>query len=204
MIKAVIFDSDGMLSHGPRFSEQYAADHKVSIDVLTPFFIGPFKDCLIGRADLKEELQKGWLEKWGWTGSVDELLEYWFSVGDQLDQEVFDTIAPLRARGVICVLATNQEKYRTEYLSKKFGYGTAFDKVFSSAYLGHTKTSPEALAVIMKYLNDQDPSIDASNTIFWDDDLKNIEQAKAYGLPTEQFIDAVQYKARMRELGLLA
>lgn len=61
MTKAVIFDSDGMLSHGPRFSEHYAREHGILIEEMTPFFTGPFKKCLVGQADLKEELAKGWL-----------------------------------------------------------------------------------------------------------------------------------------------
>ncbi|KND50429.1 MAG: hypothetical protein AB202_02125 [Parcubacteria bacterium C7867-007] len=66
MIKAVIFDSDGMLSHGPRFSDTYAREQNIPIEEMIPFFTGPFKDCLIGKADLKDELEKGdWLQKWG-------------------------------------------------------------------------------------------------------------------------------------------
>ena len=136
MIQAVIFDFDGMLTHGPRFSEHYSKEHGISIDEMTPFFVGPFIDCLVGKADLKDELQKGWLEKWNWTHSADELLKYWFSVGDRLDQNVFDSVGKLRSNGLICVLATNQEKYRTDHLSETFGYNKAFDKVFSSAYTG--------------------------------------------------------------------
>ena len=85
-------------------------ENEVSIDEMTPFFIGPFKDCLVGNADLKEELQKGSIEKWNWPGTVDELLNYWFSVGRQLDQHVFDSIGELRANGLTCVLAVQPRK----------------------------------------------------------------------------------------------
>ena len=200
MPKAVIFDSDGMLSHGPQFSAQYATEHGISIDEMTPFFTGPFKKCLIGQADLKEELAKGWLEKWQWQGSVDELLQYWFSVGDHLDEEVFATVAEIRARNIPCVLATNQEKYRTDYLSKKFGYDLAFDKVFSSAYVGHKKPSAEFFDDIFAYLNERIPNISKSEVMFWDDDVENVEGARAYGLDARHFINAQAYKKEMEAL----
>ena len=53
MIKAIIFDSDRMLTHGPRFSGHYANEYDIAHDQMTPFFIGPFKDCLIGKAYMR-------------------------------------------------------------------------------------------------------------------------------------------------------
>jgi putative hydrolase of the HAD superfamily len=203
MIKAVIFDSDGMLTHGPRFSEQYSKTHGISIDEMTPFFVSPFKDCLVGKSDLKEELKKGWLEKWNWSGTIDELLIYWFSVGDRLDQNVFDSVGELRANGLICVLATNQEKYRTDYLSGTFGYDDVFDKVFSSAYTGHKKPSAEFFAEILTFLKAKDPTIRGEDVLFWDDDEENVAGAKQYGFTTRQFIDSSRYASEMRSLELL-
>jgi putative hydrolase of the HAD superfamily len=203
MIKTVIFDSDGMLTHGPRFSEHYSKEHGISIDEMTPFFVGPFKDCLVGKADLKEELQKGWLEKWKWPGTTDELLDYWFSVGDHLDQNVFASVEKLRDSGLICVLATNQERYRTDYLSDTFGYTDAFDKVFSSAYTGHKKPSSEFFDEIMTYLRIKDPSIQKANVLFWDDDNENVAGAHTYGFMTRLFVDNARYTDEMRALELL-
>ena len=203
MTKAIIFDSDGMLTHGARFSEHYSREHGVSLDKMAPFFKDPFKDCLVGRADLKEELQKGWLEEWHWTDSVDELLKYWFSVGDRLDQDVFDSINELKNKGVLCVLATNQEKYRTDYLSDTFGYDDVFDKVFSSAYVGHLKPSSEFFDAVMRYLRAKDGSIEKTDVLFWDDDMENVEGAQEYGFKIRQFLSTSQYLEEMQKLQLL-
>ena len=203
MIKAVIFDSDGMLSHGRRFSDTYAKEHGISIDEMTPFFSGPFQDCLVGKADLKEELKKGWMEKWNWHSSVEELIEYWFSTGDQLDHSVFDTVTQLRGNGILCVIATNQEKCRTDYLSNKFGYTKAFDRVFSSAYVGSKKTSTEFLNVVFDFLREQDPSVQKNEVLFWDDRSEHIEKVKQYGFEARQFSDAAQYHKEMVNLSLL-
>jgi|GEM_PF-221799 len=200
--KAVVFDSDGMLSHGLRFSDTYSSTFNVPLSAMTPFFEGPFKKCLVGAADLKEELDRGWLERWGWKGTVDELLAFWFLTGDTLDQEVFGTVIEIRKRGVIVILATNQEKYRTAYLSDKFGYEDVFDRVFSSAYVGHKKPTKEFFDEIMKYLNERDASITLGDVLFWDDDPENVAGAREYGFEAEVFADTQSYRAKMKKLGL--
>lgn len=192
-----------MLSHGRRFSETYAKEYGISIDEMTPFFVGPFQDCLVGKADLKEELGKGWMEKWNWHGSVDELLEYWFSTGDQLDHAVFGTVKQLRDKGIVCVIATNQEKYRTDYLSKRFDYASVFDRVFSSAYVGYKKTSIEFLDAVFNFLKEQASTLQKDVVLFWDDRTENIEKVKQYGFEVRQFSDAAQYRKEMASLSLL-
>lgn len=202
MIKAVIFDSDGMLSHGPRFSEVYAKEQNIPLSELTPFFTGSFKECLIGKADLKEELKKGWLKKWKWEGSVESFIDYWFSVGDKLDKNVFDSVKKIKSGNIPCVLATNQEKYRTEYLSKKFGYENTFDKIFSSAYVGYKKPSADFFQVIFDYLS-RLSLFSKENVLFWDDDLENVKGAKNFGFQAEIFTDFKSYEAVMKKFGLL-
>jgi putative hydrolase of the HAD superfamily len=76
-LKAALFDSDGVLMIGGMFSQNLVRDFGLPIEVLTPFFKTEFKDCLVGKVDLKTCIQK-YLEPLGWKGSVDELLDYWF------------------------------------------------------------------------------------------------------------------------------
>lgn len=198
MVKAVLFDSDGMLTHGPRFSDEYSKKFNIPIDEMTPFFTGPFQNCLVGKADLKEELQKGWMEKWKWNDSVDKFLDFWFSFGDTLDHGIFNTVSQLRSKGILCALTTDNEKYRTEYLSKKFGYEEAFDKVFSASSVGFKKPTKEFFDEVMKYLKEQDASIEKSNIVFWDDDIKNVEGAKLYGFVAERFADPETYMEKIK------
>lgn len=203
MIRAVIFDSDGMLVHGPRFSEKYVADHDVAITLLTPFFAGPFQQCIIGKADLRDELQKGWLEKWSWKGSADDLLNYWFSVGDVRDDAVFAVVPELRRKSITCCVATNQEKYRTAYLSSTFGYGTTFDKVYASAYIGAKKPEQGFFEYVANDLARAYGVSDPSEVMFWDDDLDNVRGAGDYGFNAQHFTDAASFTRVLSEAGIL-
>ena len=202
MIKAVIFDSDGVITYDPIFSKTYSEKFRISIDLINPFFEGPFKDCLIGKADLRMELEKGWLEKWGWEGSTQEFLDYWFSVGGSPDTRILSTITKLRENGITCVLATNQEKYRAEHMVSTFSYQQIFDSVFVSASVGHKKPSAEFFEIIFKYLQNAYPSLQKDEVLFWDDDMKNVKGAHAYGFLSEQYIEINSYTEKMQSYNL--
>lgn len=68
--KAIFFDADGVcIKSKYLFTEQLERDFGIKIEKMLPFFTGVFRQCSVGRADLKEELTKV-VEDWGWTGTV--------------------------------------------------------------------------------------------------------------------------------------
>jgi len=138
MIKTILFDTDGVLVRGGRFSDHYAEKYGVPTDITGRFFVTEFKSCLIGNADLKEKLL-AFLPEWQWKGTIDELLEYWFQSENVVDTKLTSQIFQLKQMGIQCYLATNQEKYRTEFLRNQMGFGDLFHQIFSSAYIGFCK-----------------------------------------------------------------
>ncbi len=58
IIKALLFDVDGVLVNGEPFSALLARDYGITLEMMASFFRGPFSACLIGRANLKEELAR--------------------------------------------------------------------------------------------------------------------------------------------------
>src|SRR3989339_101705 len=182
MIKVLIFDADGVLINGDIFSERFSKEYGIDIDKINPFFDGPFKDCLVGKADLKEVITP-YLEEWGWKDGVDNFLEYWFSSEQSINQELIDCIQEYRKNGIKCVMATNQEKYRADYIFNKIGFVNSFDKMYVSAHLGHKKTNIEFFEKLVKDLGD----IKKDEILFWDDDIENIKTAKGFGINAEVY-----------------
>lgn len=201
--RAIIYDNDGMICHSERFSDRYCAEFGIDMSVMAPFFDGPFKQCLVGKADLKEELARV-LGLWGWKGSVGELLEYWFSVGATQDEKLFPTVAKLKAQGLVVCLATNQEKYRTEFLKKKFGYEELFDEIFSSAELGAYKNSEKGLARTFEILRDKYGVVEKGEVLYWDDRPGNVEHIKQSGMNGQLFVDYEGFQKKMKEFGYSA
>ena len=177
MIKAMIFDADGVvILNDLYFSQQLERDYGIPLSQTEPFFAGVFHQCLVGKADLKEELAK-YIPVWGWQGTLDELLDYWFQCENHVNEELLSDIQKLRSNGIKCYLATNQEKYRTKYLSEKMKFSQLFDKVFSSADIGYKKSDKEFFAKLGKELTDIAPS----EIMFWDDSKKNVAVAYQLG-----------------------
>lgn len=179
MISTFIFDADGVLINGEQFSETLARDYKVDKAKEKEFFTTHFQECLVGKADLKESIAP-YLSSFGWKGSVDEFLEYWFKAGHRLDEALIKDIQKLRNSGKRVVLATNQEKYRTEYMLQQMGFQGAFDKIYSSAHLGLKKPAIEFFAKVT-----EDLKVPKDEVLFWDDDQRNVDGALEYGIHAE-------------------
>ncbi len=184
-MKAILFDADGVVlkKTAEYFSVKFAREHGAPLAEVTEFFKTTFRRCQEGKLDLKEELGK-LLPGWGWKGTTEEYLEYWFTTDAIIDPEVLKIVGEYRSRGVACYLATDQEKYRAEYLRKKLGLESKFDGLFFSSELGYSKEQPEFFEAALKHMG-----LAAAEILYIDDDAKNVEVAKGLG------IDARFYKS---------
>ena len=72
----VLFDADGVMSDGTWLSLE--KDYGIPQETSTQFFDGGYKDCLVGKADMKEVLAS-YLQEWQWKGSVDDFCNYWLT-----------------------------------------------------------------------------------------------------------------------------
>ncbi len=191
--EAIFWDADGVIVRRPRlFSEQLVLDYGIKMEKLLPFFTGVFKQCSIGKADLQEELAKV-IGDWGWKGTVEELMNYWFTKGTELDSDVATFITSLRQQGIRCVMTTNNEKYRGAHLAKTLGNGQLLDDVFYSGALGVSKKDPEFFMHVYQTLNAQKP-IEKSAVLCIDNDEGVIEMAKSLGFSAHLYTNLENVK----------
>ncbi len=195
MIKVVLFDVDGVLANGGPFSRELERDYGITLQTTRPFFQGRFRECLVGNADLKEELAYV-LPAWGWQGSVDEFLTYWFCSEHNINEPLMQEVQRLRRRGLPCYIATDQEKYRTAYLLEHMGFADAFDGIFSSAHVGYIKHDTRFFQSVLQTLQD----IHAHEILFWDDTPSKVETARSAGLQAEVYHDFADFTEKMERL----
>ncbi len=194
LIEAVIFDADGVLvinSH--KFSAQLQKDYNVPVAQTLPFFQGKFQECLVGTADLKEEIAP-YLSGWGWKGSVDEFMQYWFKTEHNIDEPLVEYIKELKRRGIKIFVGTNNEKYRTEYLIESMGFGEIFNKVYGAGHIGFKKPNPDFFQYIVRA-----EKLNKNKTILWDDDPENIEGALRAGIRAEVYVSFEDFKEKMEK-----
>lgn len=195
--KTLLFDIDGVLNNGTLFSLRYTKKYNVPMSLLLPFFKGPFQKCLVGEADLKEELEKV-IPIWGYKGTVEELLKFWLDGELNINTELKGKLLELKKSGWKLIACTNQEKYRTQFFIEKLELSKIFDKVYSSAYLGLKKPDSRFYQHI---LDDQNTS--PTDIYFWDDDIENIEGAKAMGINTYLFEGNDGFYSDLKKLGVV-
>lgn len=174
MTKAILFDVDGVVLF-PRdkyFSQRLKEEgYELDEQRISQFFKNQYKQIVIGKADLKEEVSEEF-RNWGWSGTVDELLDFWFSYENKLNQEVIDFAQELRQKQIKCFLSSDHSKYREQDLLHNVGLVEYFDGEFFSASLGYTKEEKEYYQQILSSLN-----LTPEEIVFIDDDIGNIEIA---------------------------
>lgn len=193
MIKAMLFDFDGVLAVGESFSKILARAQGITRETAAPFYRGPFIQCLTGKADLKQELA-AYLPQWKWRGSIDDFLRYWLTSEHVLNEPLIDTIQKLRKQGIRCYVATNQEQYRTRYILEEMSFAGTFDGMFSSCDIGYTKDNRAFFEHVLHTLDD----VQAQDILFWDDSAGNVDVAREAGLRAEVYSDFANFERKMR------
>lgn len=192
MIKAILFDLDGVVltSTGKRFSERLSEKLGVSLETISEFFTKDFRECSFGKADLKEKITP-YLAKWGYEGTVDDLLKFWFENEGTPNKEVLEIVTNLRAKGIKCFIATRQEKYRKEYLLNSVGLKEKFDGIFCTCDIGYDKSEKGYWDYVLKELG-----LEPEEIMFFCDSKKNVEMAKSLGIGAyfHEGIDSLKQK----------
>lgn len=175
-VRVLLWDADGVLQHprhewaprleawgGPGFAEAlFAAEGPALRGEM------PFRECLAG-------LLLDWPEV---TASVDDLLGLWELV--DLDDDAIALVREVAASGVSCVLATNQQDHRKDFLRREFGYDDVFSRSFYSCDLGSAKPEEaffERMLVALGLTAD-----DLDEVGFVDDNHANIATALELGI----------------------
>ena len=170
---------------------QAEAEHGITQDMARGFFAGVYRDCLVGRAELKKELEP-FLPAWGWRGSVDDFVSTWFETENIVDTRLVDTIHNLRQCGVTCCLASNQEKHRAEYMVAEMAFSEIFDSLFFSCDLGYMKPDHAFYESITASLRAEDQSV-----LFWDDSSRNVEAARECGWHAEVYTGFEDFEVKL-------
>ena len=193
-IQAVVFDADGVLVFPWRFAEHLTREHKITREATQAFFAGKFTDCLLGRADLAAVLPP-YLAEWGWAGTAQEFMQLWFSVEDAVDARVLDAAQALREAGLVCCLASNQEKHRAEYITEIMGFSEYFDHLFFSCEIGAKKPDEKFYKAVEAALG-----LGGEQIAFWDDSPSHVEAAKERGWQAELYTSCEEVERQVSEL----
>lgn len=198
-IKTVLFDADGVLTLPEEvFTVMYSKSHGLNPEPFEQFFKENWPAIVTGEKDLKESIANN-PELWQWSGSTDDLLEYWFKTEDVRNDELLTLIRELKEQHLSCYLATDQERYRGEYM-KNVMFKDVFDDYFISSELGVTKTNPKFFELIIEHLQRTNAELAPSDIIFFDDSQSKVDTARSVGINGQLYKGIEQVKDLVTEL----
>lgn len=194
MTKVVLFDADGVLTLPEEFfSVVYARSHGLDPEPFERFFRNDWKPFVTGKADLKESIVAN-PGLWQWPGDADSLLAYWFEIEDVRNEELIGVIQQLKAEGIRCCLATEQERYRGNYMRETM-FKDLFDNYYITAELGVSKTDPEFFQVIITDLAVRNPGLEPHDIVFFDDSQSKVDTACSVGIDGRLYTDTEQVRS---------
>ena len=181
MKSRLLFDADGVMTlPEDYFSIVYSRSHGLDPEPFESFFRNEWHDFVIGKRDLRQHINEH-PELWQWKGDADSLLKYWFEIEDIRNVELIDMIKTNRENGGLCYLATEQEKYRGNYM-REVMFPELFDGFFITAEMGIKKDRPEFYMQIISMLKKTNPSILPEDLVFIDDSQSKVDAAQSVGI----------------------
>lgn len=177
-VRAVLFDADGVVQYVPGgFTVRLAAAHGLVGNHRDAFESALFAleaDAAQGRfafmpavADLVARYQP--------TIDVERLFDVWRYV--ETYPGVRELINQLRASGIRCGLATNQQDLRARHMSSALGYADLFDLECYSCQMGVRKPNAAFFTAAVAAV-----ACAPTEIVFIDDSAVNVDAARACGL----------------------
>lgn len=197
MMKAVVFDVDGVLTHFKLFSDRYTEKFGVPWEILSPFFQSDFQNCVIGLADLKSVLPK-YVKRWQWKGSIKELIDYWLSE-DSLDINLLQYINRLKQKGIRVYIGSNQEQYRAGYIRVELGMKEVFEETFFSCEFGVKKPGRTFFLKVFNKVKKRISHLKKDQVLFVDDEEENIRSASALGFKAHHYKSFNRFKKQIAQ-----
>jgi len=109
--------------------------------------------------------------------------DHWHAEEIGLVEGAIDAVKELQSRGIKVYSATNQDKYRFEYLRDIQGLGELFDGMYGSCNIGFAKPQTEYFQHIL-----DDLKIMPEEVVYFDNTKRHVDAAALLGI-TSYFVE---------------
>lgn len=197
MIKAIIFDNNGVLTTSDKEETipKFAGYLNRPPEEIKKIFIEEGKKVDIGKITT-EKFLKNIIKRTNCGGKHEEILELYLSCYN-IKKGVLNLAKKLKENFDLAVLTNFGDWF--DIFNKKWNLDKIFgDKIFISSNIGIIKPDKEIYAFVLKKLE-----IKPEETVFIDDNKENVESAMEFGINAIQFMNPLQLKEELKKLNCL-
>ena len=194
MIRAVLFDLDGVIRHF-HHDPTLEARHGLPDGAITRIaFASPLIDAVTTGLLTREE----WITRVGEAAGSASAAQEWGRTPFAADPDVLALADELRSHGIICAILTNGTDTIADELGAS-GIGAHFDRVFNSADIGHAKPDVRAFRHVATAL-----ALPAEEIFFLDDSPAKLRGARELGMRTHHFTGITELRSALAAAGVVA
>ena len=173
VITTVLWDCDGVLQHSPHDWAEALERIGGGPQFATALFEAE-KTALRGERSLRDVVDE-LLQQRPTGASTQDVLALWAMFVE--DEDAWEVVDAVRAAGVRCVLATNQQDHRVQHMREVRGYDDLVDGSYYSSEIGAMKPDRVFFERVL-----DDLGLSGDRVGFVDDVPANVEAARSVGI----------------------
>lgn len=185
-VRLVLWDADGVLQRVPDGGEE---SMRPAVEGLVEDVDGFLADArrrerpaLTGKERWLDVLP-GLLADWGIASHLERIVETWLAIEEVPGARA--VVRDVRATGVRCFLASNQDEHRGRHMQRHLGYPSLVDGALYSYELGAAKPDPAFFTAALRRLR-----ASAQDVLLVDDNPTNVASAAGLGIRAETWTSA--------------
>ena len=198
MLKALIFDLNGVFIQGPLLSERFRDKYGVPIGVFLPALKEIMAKVRMPEAGDAFLYWQPYLIEWKLKIGKQEFFDFWFGAEKEVP-EITEMTRTVKARGVKLFILSNNFEERADYYRKRLPFITdIFDGIYYSWQTGFVKPDPQAFTNLL-FVNGLTPE----ECLYIDDKEENVGIARNIGMNAEVYTDTANLKKILTIKGVL-
>ena len=188
MLKAIIFDLNGVFIISPKLSSRFEKDFHIPTAKFLPKLSEIMDKVRRPNAEPAFTYWKPVLEEWRVNLSDKEFWDYWFEA-EKPNEEMINLAKELRKRRLKVITLSNNFKERAEYYGHYPWLSDSIDTSYFSWQTGLVKPDVRAWEKVLS-----DNALAAEECLYFDDQEKNLKASESLGIKSFIFTTAVDVK----------
>lgn len=197
MIKAIIFDLNGVFIVSPKLSQRFQDQFGISSEQ----FVVALNEIMskVRRPDAGQiyDYWRPYFDQWGIQMTANELHKFWFSA-EQPVPELIEIARQLKSKGIKLFILSNNFVERDDYYKTNFPFIVAiFDRTYFSWQTGFVKPDPQAFQLILS-----DNQLEPDECLYFDDSMNNVRAAQELGIHAYLYTGPEAMKRMLEDEGV--